>query len=112
MSNDNEFNELSDIYNVLKQDAKAIIRDLEGGVVMWREAAAGAVASTGFLTILILFYFKYSFAQEPIVALRWATLGLFLGMALVMAVVGAIGFRKYFQLRRKYRPLFARAKKL
>jgi hypothetical protein len=35
-----EVKELSEIYDVLRSDARQIIADLHGGVVMWREAAA------------------------------------------------------------------------
>ena len=44
--------ELADIYSVLKSDAKTIVADLQGGVTMWREAAAGAIASAGFVILI------------------------------------------------------------
>ena len=107
-----DLGELSDIYGVLKQDAKTIIDDLHDGVTMWREAAAGAFASTAFMVFFILFYLRYSWSQEPIVIVRWLTLGLFLVMAVVMAYITVAGLVKYYQLRRKYSNLFEKAKKL
>lgn len=53
-NNEDEVKELAEIYAVLKQDAKSIITDLEGGVAMWREAAAGAVTAVGFIAIISL----------------------------------------------------------
>ena len=109
---DGDLGRLSDIYATIKQDAKTIIDDLNDGVIMWREAAAGATASAGFLVIIILFYLRYSWSLEPLIIVRWLTLGLFLVMAVVMAYIGIAGFAKYFQLRRKYSGLFEKAKKL
>ena len=105
-----ELNQLSDVYSVLKQDAKSIIRDLEGGVVMWREAAAGAAASAGFILILILTAFRYYPPGSSIEG--WTYI---LGAAILAAVMAGIsvnGFRKYFQLKKKYSPLFQKARKL
>lgn len=109
---DDKLDELSDIYNVLKSDAKTIVDDLHSGVAMWREASAGAVASTGFLVILILFYLRFSWSLEPLVLVRWLTVALWLVMAVIMAYIGTAGFAKYFKLRKKYSNLFEKAKKL
>jgi hypothetical protein len=54
-----ELGGLSDVYSILTNDAKSIIFDLKGGVAMWREAAAGAAASAGFIVILILTAFRF-----------------------------------------------------
>ena len=108
--NEDDLNELADIYSVLKSDAKTIVADLQGGVTMWREAAAGAIASAGFIVILTLFYLQFN--TEPIAELRWATLAFFIGMAIVMGFIGVVGFKKYFELRRKYASLFEKAKLL
>ena len=106
-----EVKELSEIYEVLKSDAKEIVLDLQGGVTMWREAAAGALASAGFIVIIILSFFGTAANQEP----AWEstlTLGFFAAMAIVMSAIAVRGFRRYFQLRRKYADLFRRAKSL
>ena len=108
---DREVKELSEIYEVLKADAKEIILDLQGGVTMWREAAAGALASAGFIVFLILTFSETAAPKEPL----WAstlTLGVFATMGVVMSAVAVWGFRRYFQLRRKYADLFRRAKSL
>jgi hypothetical protein len=52
-ADDDELKQLQDIYSELRSDAKQIVIDLEGGVAMWREAAAGAFASAGFIVILV-----------------------------------------------------------
>jgi|SRR5579862_9168608 len=106
---DKEINDLSDIYSALRHDAKAIIYDLKGGVVMWREAAAGAAASTGFILILILTAFRF---YPPNSIEGWAYVTGAGIVALIMAFISASGFRKYFKLKRKYDPLFQKAEKL
>lgn len=110
-SDEMEVKELSEVYEVLKSDARSIILDLQGGVTMWREAAAGALASAGFIVILILTFFGTAAAQEP----PWEstlTLGFYVTMAVLMSAIAVWGFRRYFQLRRKYADLFRRAKSL
>jgi len=109
-NDDKEINELSDIYSILRLDAKAIINDLKGGIVMWREAAGGAAASTGFIIILILTMFHYSPPGQSLES--WAyVIGAGL-VAVVMTIISVTGFRRYFQLRKKYASLFERARKL
>lgn len=106
-----EVKELSEIYDVLKSDARGIILDLQGGVTMWREAAAGALASAGFIVIITLTFADTAASQEP----AWEsvlTLGFFGVMAVLMSAIAVWGFRRYFQLRRKYADLFRRAKSL
>jgi len=104
-----EVNELSEIYDVLKRDAKEIVSDLEGGVAMWREAAGGAAASAGFIIILILTAFHYGmFGGVEF----WAYVLGAGAVAVVMVAISAFGFRKYFLLRRRYASLFGKAKKL
>ena len=76
---------------------------------MWREAAGGAAASAGFILILILTTFHYSPPGNSLEG--WAYVVGSAIVALIMSVISAIGFRKYFQLRRKYAPLFEKAKK-
>lgn len=112
---DSELRELSDIYAVLKSDAKQIVIDLEGGVAMWREAAAGAFASAGFLAILALTAFN---PESGNTLNLWGTVGRDAYVALA-AVVGAVmlgfgvyGLRKYSQLRRRYAGLFVKVSKL
>jgi uncharacterized BrkB/YihY/UPF0761 family membrane protein len=104
-----ELGKLSDVYSVLTKDARSIVFDLKGGVAMWREAAAGAAASAGFIVILILTAFRF---YPPSSMEGW---GYVLGagaLAVIMATISAIGFRKYFILQKKYRPLFQKAEKL
>jgi uncharacterized BrkB/YihY/UPF0761 family membrane protein len=104
-----ELNKLSDVYTVLTTDAKEIIRDLKGGVLMWREAAAGAAASAGFIIILILTAFRY---YPPSSIDGWVyVIGAGI-LAVVMALISANGFRKYFMLEKKYASLFRKADEL
>ena len=109
-SDDEEIGQLSDVYSVLKHDAKSIVLDLEGGVMMWREAAAGAAACTGFIIFLILTTFKfYNLGWS---AEGWAYIIGSIVVAGVMAVISATGFQKYFRLRKKYSTLFQKAQKM
>jgi hypothetical protein len=108
---DNEdLDQLSDIYSVLRQDAKAIVLDLKGGVVMWREAAAGAAASSGFILILILTAFRFYPPGDSIEGWAYVIGSTLVGVA--MAFISVVGFRKYFLLKKKYSSLFERAEKL
>src|SRR5579872_6586829 len=94
-----EINQLSDAYSVLKNDARSIIADLEGGVVMWREASAGAAASAGFIIILILTSFRFYPSGTSIWG--WAYIIGAAALAIVMVAISVNGFRKYFQLTKK-----------
>jgi hypothetical protein len=105
---DADVEELSEIYDVLRSDAKKIVNDLRGGVVMWREAAGANLAAAGFITILALTTFRYGpsgFEGTVIFAAE-------LILAAVMAGLAAFGLRKYFTLTRRYQGLFQRAEKL
>ena len=106
---DEELDRLSEVYSILRQDAKTIIHDLKGGVVMWREAAAGAAASTGFILILILTALRF---YPPTSIDGWAYILGSAVVAVIMAFISATGFRKYFQLKKKYSSLFEKAKTL
>lgn len=107
---DQEVNDLSEIYSTLRQDAKTIVGDLKGGIVMWREAAAGAATSVGFILIILLTFFHYTPPGTSIEG--WAIVSLDLATAAIMSVISAKGFLKYNRLRKKYEPLFERAEKL
>jgi len=107
---EDEMNQLSDFYTVLRQDAKAIISDLRGGVVMWREAAAGAAASAGFILILVLTAFRYYPPGNSVEG--WAYIIGSIIVGILMLSISIAGFRKYFQLKKKYTPLFRRAERL
>jgi hypothetical protein len=106
-----EVKELSEIYDVLKNDAKEIVADLRGGVTMWREAAAGAAASAGFIVILILTAFHYGMFGGGGLEF-WAYVSGAGVLALMMGGISVVGFRKYYLLRKRYASLFSRAKKL
>ncbi|HUK80067.1 MAG TPA: hypothetical protein VLU91_05340 [Nitrososphaerales archaeon] len=105
-----EVRDLSEIYAVLRSDAKQIVADLQGGVIMWREAAAGALTTTLFIVILILTAIHYNmFGGGTQLQAYIAGTGV---IALVMGGFSVIGFRKYFLLRKRYHGLFIRAKAL
>ena len=105
-----ELDELSDVYSVLSQDAKAIISDLKDGVMMWREASAGAAASVGFILILILTALRFYPPGNSIEGWLYVIGSSVIGI--IMAFISASGFRKYFQIKKKYSSLFEKAKKL
>jgi hypothetical protein len=105
---DSEIGELSEIYDELRGDAKAIVNDLRGGVAMWREAAGANLAAAGFICIMALTTFHYGpFGIEGAVLILAEVV-----LAVVMLGYSVVGFRKYFRLRRKYQGLFERADKL
>jgi hypothetical protein len=107
---DQEVKELSEIYDVLRSDAKQIIADLQGGVVMWREAAAGSLTTCLFIVILILTAIHYNeFGGGSELQAYVAGAGV---IAVVMGAISVVGFRKWLILRRRYAALFSRAKKL
>jgi hypothetical protein len=108
-SDDLEVEELSQIYDVLAGDAKQIVKDLEGGVRMWREAAGANAAVAGFLLILALTTYRFSI---PGGTEGLAVVASELVLAAVMLSLAATGFRKYLRLRSRYEGLFDRAKKL
>ena len=103
-----EVKELSEIYDVLRNDAKEIVHDLQGGVTMWREAASGAAASAGFITILVLTAFHYGMLGGEGFEF-WAYVIMASAVAVVMGFISVVGFRKYFQLKKRYAGLFRRA---
>jgi hypothetical protein len=105
---DVEIGGLSEVYDVLKDDAKTIITDLQGGVTMWREAAAANLAVAGFLFILALTTYHYG----PSGVEGTLTIAFEIILAVVSLGFSAFGFRKYFRLRSRYQGLFERAKKL
>ena len=75
---------------------------------MWREAAGANVAVAGFVIVLMLSTVTFGPVGTEGLILRLA----YLAVAIVSIYYAVIGFRKYFQLRRRYSGLFARAKKL
>ena len=105
---DPEIAQLSEIYDVLRNDAKEIVRDLQGGVVMWREAAGANVAVAGFIFVLVLT--TTSFGPGGIEGTLMVLA--YLAVAAVSIYFAGVGFRKYFRLKRRYQGLFERAKKL
>lgn len=107
-ADDVEVAKLTEIYDVLRSDAKQIVADLRGGVVMWREAAGANVAVAGFVLVLALTSINYGPGGVEGIAIRLA----YLVVAAVSVYYAVVGFRKYFQLTRRYQGLFERAKKL
>ena len=103
-----EVAELSEIYGVLRDDAKAIVNDLKGGVEMWREAAGANVGTAGFLLILALTTWHYG----PSGLEGTVLVGAQLFLAGVMFAFAAFGFRRYLRLVRKYQGLFKKAEQL
>lgn len=107
-TDDVEVKELSEIYDVLADDAKQIVDDLKGGVRMWREAAGANLAVAGFVLILALTNYHYGLGGVEGTAIIVSELVL----AALMLCLAAVGLRKYFRLARRYEGLFERAKKL
>jgi len=108
LDDETEVAELTEIYGVLRDDAKTIVNDLRGGVAMWREAAGANVATAGFLFILALTTWHYG----PSGLEGTLLVGAQLTLAAVMLGLAILGFRKYFRLVRKYQGLFKKAEQL
>src|SRR5262249_10324751 len=106
---DRDLKALSDIFGMLRSDAKEIVHDLQKGTVMWREAAGANVAAAGFLLILAQTSYRllnYTTGEGfAIVIAELALAGLLFGFA-------GYGFRKYFKLRKRYAGLFEKARRL
>jgi hypothetical protein len=103
-----EIGDLTEIYSTLKGDAKMIVKDLEGGVTMWREAAGANLAAAGFLLIMALTTFHYGpqGLEGTVLILAQIALGL------LLLGYSIHGLRKYLRLRSRYQALFEKAKKL
>lgn len=108
--NQEEPESLSDIYDVLRQDAKTIVHDLQGGVRMWREAAGANLAAAGFLIIVALTTYQrlggLGLTEGGIILLAQ------LFLAAILVGFAVVGLRRFSQLQRKYAGLFDRAEKL
>ena len=108
--NQEELGSLTEIYDVLRQDARTIVNDLQGGVRMWREAAGANLAAAGFLLIVALTTY------ERLGGLALNEGGIIFAAQLVLAAVlvgfAVVGLRRWSQLRRKYAGLFDKAEKL
>jgi hypothetical protein len=105
---ESETGDLTEIYSVLREDAKTIVDDLKGGVTMWREAAGANAATAGFLVILALTTWRYGPSGPEGTVL----IGAQLVLAAMMSGFAAFGFRKYFRLVRRYQGLFKKAEQL
>ena len=103
-----ETEELSEIYDTLKDDAKTIVNDLKGGVTMWREAAGANAGTAGFLLILALTTWHYG----PSGFEGTLLVGAQLILAVVMLSFAVFGFKRYFRLIRKYQGLFKKVQQL
>ena len=107
---DEELDKLTDIYTLLRNDAKSIITDLRGGVRMWREAAGASASSAGFIFLLVLTSYRIHSPGNSFEA--WAFIIGATIVGFIMLGISLLGFRKYFQLSKKYAPLFDRAERL
>ena len=103
-----ETEELSEIYDTLKDDAKTIVNDLKGGVTMWREAAGANAGTAGFLLILALTTWHYG----PSGFEGTLLVGAQLILAVVMLSFAVFGFKRYFRLIWKYQGLFKKVQQL
>lgn len=108
-SDDQNLGNLSEIYDDLRMDAKRIVIDLEGGVRMWREAAGANLAVAGFVLILALTSYRL---YSPLTFETTTYIVAEIVLAVVMLGLGFFGLRRYFQLQRRYKGLFERAKHL
>jgi hypothetical protein len=107
-NDEGEIGNLSEIYGVLREDAKTIVEDLRGGVAMWREAAGANAATAGFLVILALTTWHYGPSGPEGTVL----IGAQLVLAAMMSGFAAFGFRRYFRLVRRYQELFKKAEQM
>jgi hypothetical protein len=113
-----KFEELAEVYGLLKKDAKDMLQDLLQGVSLWRSASR-----------LLFGFALLSFALVPLFVWGSATtegssigFGLSTGLGLIAIFMFALGsvtsltglrYRaKYFKLKKKYSELYEAAKKL
>jgi hypothetical protein len=121
-----EIAELSEVYGMLKRDAKDMLHDLLDGVTLWRSTARILFGIAVIAFILgLLFLWSATRAIHLVVAAPGflneltsffndlSLIGVFmLGLGAVTTLAGAHYRRKYYSLRRKYSELFETAKKL
>ncbi len=121
-----EIAELSEVYGMLKRDAKDMLYDLLDGVTLWRSTARilFGIAIIAFI-LGLLFLWGASRAIHLIIAAPGflneltsfftdlALIGVFmLGLGAVTTLAGVHYRRKYYSLRKKYSELYETAKKL
>ena len=103
-----EIGELSEVYRMLKRDAKDMLYDLLEGVKLWRSTARilFGIAIIAFI-LGLLFLWGHSFHAD------FGLIGVFmLGLGAV-TTFAAVRYRtKYYSLRKKYSELYELAKKI
>jgi hypothetical protein len=108
-SSDDPSEEISQVYSLLKKDAKLLIGDLNEGVSLWRSFSniLVLVSFLGFWLAYIAVFPSVLVHGYTIVALLSA-----LAIGVTCAVGSLLGRRKYNRLRTKYEELFQAAKRL
>ena len=106
-----EILDLTEVYEIIKHDAKLLVSDLLEGISMWRQAAFLMVvlAVLGFYLAIIALYpnipSSLSFISHMIQAFSALVLGIFTSGAALYYV------RRYFHLKKKYNALYEAAKR-
>lgn len=121
-----QITELSEVYEMLKRDAKGMLHDLLGGVSLWRSTSRILLGFSSVALILgLLFLWGASRAIHLTIAAPGflneldsffndlLLIGIFmLALGIVTFLSGVFYNRKYFRLRKKYSDLYVEAKKL
>jgi hypothetical protein len=109
--------ELSEVYQMLKRDAKDMLSDLLSGVTLWRSTARilFGIAITAFILGPLFILGPHFIAGLPSIGIHFAGIasGIFmLGLGVIATLSGVEYMRKYYSLRKKYSELYETAKKI
>ncbi|MDG6995287.1 MAG: hypothetical protein JRN52_05125 [Nitrososphaerota archaeon] len=102
---DFELSDLSELYGLLRRDAKFLIQDLYSGVSAYRIVAYLLGLMTAFGFALVFVALGSSSIEITPSFFYWA-----LSLVLISCLGAAVFAREYFLLRKKYRQLFETAR--
>jgi hypothetical protein len=111
-----ELSDLSEVYRLLKQDAKDMLFDLLEGVSLWRSNARMMFFFSGlsfFLALVFVWGTAASYSPGSVAPFPLAVIAIFLfGLGVATVFSGFRYRRKYRNLREKYSELYEAANKL
>lgn len=108
-----KLSDLSEVYRILKQDAKDMLFDLLDGVSLWRSTARVMFFFSGLSFLIGMIAVCGATTSTGLGGIFLGLLAIFLfGLALVTAFFGIRYHRKYRNLHEKYSELYESANKL
>ena len=106
---DEDAKELAEVYDVLKHDAKLLVKDLTDGVSMWRSTSVML-----FYLAILGFFLAWITAYPQVLVSTYQVVGVVASLVLGIACAGFSVYvmTRYRSLRRKYSRLFEASQKL